>query len=87
MRIHVRITQLKEKIKLHKKLAAVLTIAIFAISTFAIVNPVSAHFTLGDLTGTYRYHANDFDPHVPGVIGYVWPGGGQNAYGGFPNFA
>jgi hypothetical protein len=87
MRIHVRITQLKEKIKLHKKLAAVLTIAIFAISTFAIVNPVSAHFTLGDLTPTYRYHANDFDPHVPGVIGYVWPGGGQNAYGGFPNFA
>ena len=30
------------KIKLHKKLAAVLTIAIFAISTLAIANPVSA---------------------------------------------
>ena len=64
-----------------------LTIAIFAISTFAIVNPVAAHFTLGDLTGTFRYHANDFDPHVSGVIGYVWPGGGQNAYSGFPNYA
>jgi len=59
-----------------------LTIAIFAISIFAVVNPVSAHFTLGDLTGSYRFHANDFDPHVPGVIGYVWPGGGQNAYAG-----
>jgi len=68
---------------MHKKLAAILTIAIFAISTLAIVNPVSAHFTLGDLTGTYRYHANDFDPHT-GLIGYVWPGGGDNAYTGTP---
>jgi len=64
-----------------------LTIAIFAIGTLAVVSPVSAHFTLGDLTGTYRYHANDFDPHVPGVIGYVWPGGGQNAYSGVPGVA
>jgi hypothetical protein len=65
---------------LHKKLAATLTIAIFVISTLAIVGPVQAHFTLGNLTGTFRYHANDFDPHVPGPIGYVWPGGGQQAY-------
>jgi hypothetical protein len=75
---------------LHTKFAAVLTIAIFAISTLAIVNPVSATFTLGDLSGTYRYHGNDFDPHVQlgnGVVGYVWPGGGQNALSGFPNFA
>ena len=71
---------------LHKKLVAMLTIAIFAISTLAVVNPVSAHFTLGDLTPTYRYHAFDFDPHVAGVIGYVWPGGGQDAYSGSPNF-
>jgi len=69
---------------LHKKLAAMLTIAIFAMGTLAIAVPVSAHFTLGNLTGTYRYHANDFDPHVPGVIGYVWPGGGLNAYSGSP---
>ncbi len=72
---------------MHKKIAAMLTIAIFAISTLAIVNPVSAHFTLGGLTPTYRYHANDFDPHVPGVIGYVWPGGGQSTWGGSPGFA
>jgi len=75
---------------MHKKLAAVLTIAIFAVSIFAVVNPVLAHFTLGNLTGAYRYHANDFDPHVGrgnGVIGYVWPGAGLNTYNGFPNFA
>ena len=72
---------------MRKKLAAALTIAIFVLSTFAIVNPVQAHFTLGDLTGTYRYHANDFDPHVAGPIGYVWPGSGNNAYSGFPNTA
>jgi len=49
--------------------------------------PVSAHFTLGNTTPGYHYHANDFDPHVCGVIGYVWPGSGQNAYSGFPNVA
>jgi len=70
---------------LHKKLAATLTIAIFLVSTLAVVAPAYAHFTLGDLTSTYRYHANDFDQHKDGVIGYVWPGGGQNAYTGSPN--
>ncbi|MGA8904753.1 MAG: carboxypeptidase-like regulatory domain-containing protein [Candidatus Bathyarchaeia archaeon] len=39
------------------------------------------------MTGTPRYHSNDFDPHVPGVIGYVWPGSGLNSYLGFPNVA
>src|SRR5208337_2023187 len=67
-----------------------LTIAIFALGTIAVANPVAATFTLGDLSGTYRYHQFDFDPHVQlgnGVVGYVWPGGGQNALSGFPNFA
>jgi hypothetical protein len=68
--------------KLHKKLAASLTIAIFLLGTLAILAPVQAHFTLGDYTSTYPYHQNDFDPHVPGVIGYVWPGSGENAYEG-----
>ncbi len=72
---------------MHKKLAAALTIAIFVIGTLAIINPVNAHFTLGNLTGTFRYHANDFDPHVAGPVGYVWPGSGNNAYSGFPNVA
>jgi hypothetical protein len=51
----------------------------------AVVAPAYAHYTLGDLTSTYRYHANDFDNHVSGLIGYVWPGGGQNAYTGSPS--
>lgn len=70
-----------------RALNATLVISIFALSIVAAAVPVQAHFTLGDLTGTFRYHANDFDAHVPGVIGYVWPGAGQNAYAGFPNFA
>ena len=73
--------------RLYKKPIAIITIILFIISSIAGVNPVQAHFTLGDLTGTFRHHANDFDPHVTGVIGYVWPGGGQNAYSGTPNFA
>ena len=70
-----------------RKVSVIFIVSIFVLSIFATANPVRATFTLGDLTGTYRYHANDFDPHIPGVIGYVWPGGGQNAYSGFPNFA
>jgi len=30
---------------------------------------------------------NDFDPHVAGPVGYVWPGGGQNEYSGVENAA
>ncbi len=70
-----------------RRFSALFVIAIFIFSMFVVVNPVQAHFTLGDLTGTFRYHLNDFDPHVSGVIGYVWPGGGQNTWGGSPNFA
>ncbi len=62
-------------------------IGLFMLGILAVGVPVQAHFTLGDLTGTYPYHTNDFDPHVPGVIGYVWPGSGQCAYLGFPNQA
>lgn len=52
------------------KLAAVI-IALYLLNTFLLVTPVQAHFTPGDLTGTIRYHANDFDPHVSGLIGYI----------------
>jgi len=50
--------------------------------------PVSAHTTLGDLTGTPPYRTNDNEGdisggnHVPGPLGYVWPGGGLDAYSG-----
>ncbi len=68
-----------------KKLAATLTIAIFLISTFVIIIPTQAHFTLGNLSGTNPYDINNFDAHVAGPIGYVWPGSGQCAYQGMPN--
>jgi hypothetical protein len=71
---------------LHKKLAASLTIAIFLLGTLAIMNPVQAHYTLGLNEAAYPYHYNDFDPHVTGLIGYVWPGSGENAYAGSPGF-
>jgi hypothetical protein len=50
--------------------------------------PVFAHTTLGDLTGTspYRTNDNELDTssgyHVPGPLGYVWPGAGLNTYSG-----
>jgi len=66
---------------LHKKLAAILTIAIFAISTLAITNPVQATYTLGLNTPTGII--NNYDgTRVPGFIGYVWPGGGSDSYSG-----
>ena len=73
--------------RIRRSLAVLFIIGIFVFGVVATAVPVRAHFTLGNSTGTYRYHANDFDPHVAGPIGYVWPGGGQNAYSGFPNFA
>lgn len=69
---------------LRKKLGAALIVTIFVIGVFAVMIPVQAHFTLGDYTATYPYHKNDFDPHIPGLTGYLWPGSGQNAYQGNP---
>ncbi len=50
------------------------------------MSPVQAHYTLGKSQGAYPYTVSDFDKHVDGVIGYVWPGGGENAYAGAPGF-
>ena len=69
---------------MNKKLAASLTIAIFLMSTIAILAPVQADFTLGQNQPNYPFTVQNFDPHVPGVIGYVWPGGGENTYDGAP---
>ena len=51
--------------------------------------PVYAHTTLGDLTGTSPYRTNDTElttsppgHHVPGPLGYVWPGSGLDTYSG-----
>ncbi len=70
-----------------RKVTALIVVAIFLLSTLAIGIPVHASFTLGQLTGSYPFHELDFDPHVSGVVGYVWPGGGENSYSGAPNFA
>ena len=69
---------------MNKKLAASLTIAIFLMSTLAILAPVQADFTLGQNPPNYPFTTQNFDPHVTGVIGYVWPGGGENTYDGAP---
>lgn len=53
--------------------------------------PVYAHTTLGNLNGTaplYRSNDHELNPtntlggHVPGPLGYVWPGSGLNTYSG-----
>jgi hypothetical protein len=50
------------------------------------VPPVLGHTTLGDLTGTSPYRTNDNEQnilgghHVPGPLGYVWPGSGLDTY-------
>jgi len=62
---------------MNKRISAAFVIMLFVLGIVA--TPVSAHFTLGDLTGTYPYRENDYDPHVDsvtGVIGYVFPGAG-----------
>jgi hypothetical protein len=45
----------------------------------------SAHFTLGKLTNSYRFHGQDFDPHVAGPTAFVWPGAGFAALTGSPS--
>jgi hypothetical protein len=59
-----------------KKLSAAFLVMIFALSTALVAIPVQAHFTVGRPTGTLPYRVRDFDPHVPGPTGYVWPGSG-----------
>jgi len=49
---------------------------------------VWGHTTIGDLTGTFPYRINDNEfnapsgHHVPGPLGYVWPGSGLDTYSG-----
>ena len=73
--------------ELRKKAVATLAIAIFILSCVAIAPPAQAHFTLGNLVGTDPFDVNNFDAHVAGPIGYVWPGSGQCAFEGFPEQA
>jgi len=68
-----------------KKLSAAFLVMIFALSTVLIAVPVQAHHTLGRPTPTVPYRVRDFDPHVPGPTGYVWPGAGVVTLGTAPN--
>lgn len=57
---------------------------------FSLSAPVWAHTTLGDLNNSpplYRSNDNELNTlgtghHVPGPLGYVWPGSGLDAYSG-----
>ena len=57
-----------------KRISAAFVVMLFVLGIVAV--PVSAHFTLGEHIGTYRFRRNDFDPHVKGLMGYIWPGAG-----------
>jgi len=61
-------------------------VAIFVLSIALVAAPIQAHHTLGRLTNNPSsatpYRVRDFDTHVPGPTGYVWPGGGYGSYVG-----
>ena len=61
---------------MNKKLYAAFLTVVFILSIALIAVPTEAHFTVGRPTGTLPYRVRDFDPHVPGPTGYVWPGSG-----------
>ncbi|MGO9643109.1 MAG: hypothetical protein ACLPY5_00010 [Candidatus Bathyarchaeia archaeon] len=67
-----------------KKLIATIAIAVFVFSSLAAVSPAYSHYTLGNSSPNSPFHVNNFDPHVNGLLGYVWPGAGENSYAGFP---
>ena len=72
--------------------AGVLLVLALALS-FSV--PVYAHTTLGDLNGSapyFRSNDHELNPtntfgnaHVPGPLGYVWPGSGLDIYSGNPS--
>jgi hypothetical protein len=69
-----------------KKIFATLLAALFILSIALVAVPTQAHHTLGRLTdnpsSATPYRVRDFDVHVPGPTGYVWPGGGYGSYVG-----
>jgi hypothetical protein len=62
--------------------------------TLSLAAPVYAHTTLGNLIGSMPFRSNDNElnpsntmvgDHVPGPLGYVWPGSGLDMYSGVPS--
>lgn len=69
----------------HRTTQAVWILALTLVLILSQHPSVSAHFTLGRLTGTSRFHEQDFDPHVPGPTAFLWPGAGYAAITGNPS--
>jgi hypothetical protein len=71
------------------------TAALILVLTTSLFAPVYAHTTLGNLTGSngyFRSNDHELNPtntfgaaHVPGPLGYVWPGSGLDMYTGNPS--
>jgi len=57
-----------------KKAGVVFMTVLLALGTVCVT--VSAHFTMGNHQAAYPFRNRHFDPHVDGLIGYVFPGGG-----------
>jgi hypothetical protein len=72
-----------------RKYVAGFVVALLMIGV-AIV-PVSAHFTMGNHLPAYPFRSNHFDPHVQGLVGYLFPGsglitGGSGGFAGVPGW-
>jgi len=71
------------------------TVVLILALAASLLAPVYAHTTLGDLNGSnpyFRFNDHELNPtntfgkaHVPGPLGYVWPGSGLNMYSGNPS--
>jgi len=60
--------------KMDKRISAAFVTMLFILGIVAM--PVSAHFTMGNHIPTYPFRTKHFDPHVDGLVGYVFPGSG-----------
>ena len=68
---------------MRRKTMSVIWFVVSAVSIVLSQQPAAAaHFTLGKLTGTFRFHDQDFDPHVPGPTAFLWPSAGFAAITG-----
>ena len=73
--------------KMNKRISAAFVMMLFILGIVSV--PVSAHFTMGQHIPTYPFRTHHFDPHVDGLIGYIFPGGGlatPNAPGFYTGF-
>jgi len=60
--------------KMDKRISAAFVTMLFILGIVSM--PVSAHFTMGNHIATYPFRTKHFDPHVKGLVGYVFPGSG-----------